>query len=179
MDQPPEQVKLREPVFTFQKLTEEDYPDWFRANKEGIARGFCIFPDIRFGRMMAMSMLKEAWNREVFLEENRGATEMDRMFSIAYIQYLASHSGLLSYNEIKKIQDGIVVKNVIAPTHKTFEEVSLEAKARKSLGQRIGLLSGSFDPFTITHASLQLMARNYCDYLILGFDNDEHIIPLP
>lgn len=169
-------LKLREPRFFFpDPLANPNASAWIKEWISGIG-GIGLFPDVRFSRIVALSMLKEAWNEKEFHQENPGASPFDRMQVIGFLQYLTSMTGLFSYEEFLAIKEGEEVPEMISQPVLGFEEVAQIAQARKANGQTIGLFAGAFDPFTANHAVLNNYARSFCDFLITGFDSDELIL---
>ena len=154
---------------------------WF--HKHGLAIPGAIFanPDIRASRLMIASMLIEAWDKNLFFQENGHLepkpSESDRMSMIAFLQQIASSTGLINGEEIRMIQNterpiSLERFRLKEPILSNFNKVAGQVRDWKWKGDKIGLFQGSFDPPTAIHLSCATEAYNQCDRLIIGFDND-------
>lgn len=165
--------KLRHPFFVYPTEQPLYESEWFQGLRASIG-SIASFADIRVTRGIAISMLAEAWDEREFHENNPKTTPLDRMQAIAFLQHLFSATGILSYNEIKSIQQGFPPAHIDKVLH-SFDLAARLVQKVKSSGKKIGLFHGSFDPFTASHSTLNSIAQDYCDFLVVGFDSDDLI----
>lgn len=169
-------------VYDFPSSEELSYvPDWFAQNQEEILfflRGGML--DLRMLRSVSANMLLEAWNSEKFIRENGqdGATELDRVLQIAWLQHLTSTFGILSHQDIITIQHLGGRLGLTRPPQYLFESdpsvtTTFEAcLGNKKKGRVRGFFHGSFHPPTSVHVMLAAFYSQFCHELIIGCDNN-------
>jgi len=155
---------------------------WFGKFGRTALSTIFIQKDVRFSRALVSNMLTEAWNESEFFEENGhmipSPDEVDRMHLICHLQHIASSTGLLNGEEIRKIQEseGRVLIQDFLPKEGpliNFESLKEMTTLWRSQGLKIGLFHGAFDPPTVVHLACATEAYTLCDRLIIGFDGDD------
>lgn len=165
-------------VFDFVSREEKDWlPEWFKNHYLGVFHLLSSQEDLRSARSLAISMLTDAWDFRIFREDNPEADELDRAYLICWLQYLTSRTGLLTYDEIKQIQESegesfpplyLEDKPLLG-----FREVVEKTRRWQKEEEIIGLIHGSFDPPTLAHLDDIFFATQCCHRLLIGFDSDE------
>lgn len=56
-----------------------------------------------------------------------------------------------------------------------YNELLIKVEEARKLGQKVGLVQGSWDLFHLGHLLYILKARELCDYLVIAMDSDEKI----
>lgn len=165
-------------VFDSPVREEDDWlPRWFENHYLGVFHLLSSQEDLRSVRTLAITMLTEAWDFRIFREENPEADELDRAYLICWLQYLTSRTGLLTYDEIKQIQESegesfpplyLEDKPLLG-----FKEVAEKTRRWQREKEIIGFFHGSFDPPTLAHLDDIFFATQCCHHLLIGFDSDK------
>lgn len=184
------QFVIKRPLKTF-KIPDVESSwnnSWFQQNYQQILSQFLnSSDDLRLSKLLLVSMLGEAWDRDKFFAENRDLNidDFDRLQLITFLQGWSTTIGLLSYEEVTKIRDlgeaGIkdeAMKYFSELFRKKYEvssleEVSKKTKLVKKNNGLVGVFLGSFDPPTWVHLFCANFYHQYCDFLIIGVDSNQ------
>jgi hypothetical protein len=181
---------IRRPVENFSFLQESSLPSksWFEKTRREILKGVISgSDDLRFSRLLLVSMLSEAYDEKRFFDENKslGVNYNDRLFLIAWLKYWSTFTGLLSAIDVRTIRAlserglrRVVVGHftrLIKEEHtiESLEKISERTNDLNNSGKLVGIFHGTFDPPTWIHLACANYYHQYCDHLIIGIDADD------